>query len=362
MHRTQVWPAIWKLGLYLAALVAIPIALSAQGSAPPTSSAPTVTKSCLSAGSYIIQWDAGPSGSNYMLQLGPGGSGSTQNATTNLAIITVPQGATWAAKVVTCTGGQPSFCSAPSAASPNMNWYSIASCFFGGCPQSANSTLVALDGTGFQPVEGCPYQLTRIGSEPDGNRFLLDEWAVMSYPSASESFSEVLVEGSSSDHFGQAQGRCLARGGVSANPRTLARSLGKSLERNSRGEARSSVAVIAHVPHALNERFMPKPTISLRPNALPYTDPPIQALLRIEVGMDETIRAIDTVLSDSAIPEAAIRAIRNSLQIDYTDARRHRMAVYALVRVAQGGVRLEDVLITLPECCPNCPAPPYVCQ
>ena len=244
----------------------------------------------------------------------------------------------------------------------NIRSYSPATCLPGQCTQSANSTLVALGGAGFQPVEGCAYQLTRKGTDPDGGRFLFDEWAVLTYSESEEGFSEVLADRSSSGHFAQAQGSCLAQGGITESPRQLAEILGKATNRSTRAAERSSIAMIAHVPHAMNERFMPNPSISLRAHAVPFTEPPIEALLRVAVGMDESIQEIDTVLSDSEIPAAVMRALRESLQIDYKDKRRHRMAVYALVRVAQGQVILREVLITLPECCPNCPPPPYHCQ
>lgn len=176
------------------------------------------------------------------------------------------------------------------------------------------------------PGSACPAYLTRTARSSSGMQMVLEDWAVV---------EDGIVLASSSPLQEQAVEECLE-------------------EHVSEASANLSLFV-GHVDHAENDRFMPKPTVELKPGSRRGLATHLQRgnhILRVEVGEDTRINSVEYLGGRGSMTRQLEALVRSGLTFSYRDDRRHQFTYHALLTVQEGRVEVVNSLVTLPQCCP----------
>ena len=195
-------------------------------------------------------------------------------------------------------------------------------------------------------AEGCPFTLARMEELAPGERFLMEEWAVVTLHDGSAGRVSGIADASALD-FARTKAACLADG---------------RLELKAEAGEKGFALLIDHTVHPMNERHIPTPSLRFETLLTRQVGPEVHAAVRFQVDTSRKVRRVDLLHADGPLPKGFLKRVEDRLEIVYETERSHWLSVYAVFRVANGTVELDDFAISLPQCCDECPPPPYHCN
>ncbi len=200
----------------------------------------------------------------------------------------------------------------------------------GGC--SATSTTLTVtsveSGATVRRSEGT-YSLRRRDSQ-EHVRFLLDDWAVVSYLPAPGGAPIVDLLASSSPTFAAAALESVRSGGSLASPQRL--------------------LVVEAPVHPRNSRYIPTPSIRLLKAAHATELPSGELVVRADFaqsGRLTELKLLQSTLRDAA---PALQELRRRLRVAYKTAKRHRVIAFLVVTTGDDLSLLSSQPV-LPQCC-----------
>jgi hypothetical protein len=218
----------------------------------------------------------------------------------------------------------------------------------GGCatsPTPAEQALVAipLDGGDAPDLTPSSFGLHRTERSNASLSFLMDEWAVISYSSrAGEAGPHVEVLKSSSPEFGAAKSRDLDRGARGEAKRSLA----------GRNPSQGTVLIVESPVHPLNSRFATLPKLRFSDLNTPVGTEPLELVVRADFAADKSSPdGLQVLHADGVVPADLVELLRERLEVERDSGTRHRVIVFAKVKV--DGTRLDasSLAMVMPKCC-----------
>ncbi|MCB1035682.1 MAG: hypothetical protein KDD47_17810, partial [Acidobacteria bacterium] len=195
-------------------------------------------------------------------------------------------------------------------------------------------------------AEACPFTLTRSEELTPGERFLMEEWAVVAYQRGPQGLVANLADASNLD-FARTKAACLTDG---------------RLELGAKDDPATFVLLVDHTIHPINERHIPTPSLRFEPMPTSQVGPEVRAAVRFQVDDSRAIQRVDLLYADGELPPRFLDEVSERLEIVYETEGSHWLSAYAIFRVAGARVEMSDSLVSLPQCCTGCPPPPYVCN
>lgn len=214
-------------------------------------------------------------------------------------------------------------------------------CFTAPNPNEQKLFTIPLDGGDAPDLAPSSFGLHRVERSTGTLSFLMDEWAVLSYSTrAGEASPNVKVLSSSSPEFGASKTQDLDRG-----TRDRAKRAGRT-------PSQGTVLVVEAPVHPLNSRFATLPELRFSDLNTSAVTEPIEFIVRADFAADKSSPdGLRVLHSNGVVPADLVELIKERLEVERGAGTRHRVIVFAKVKV--DGTRLEasSLAMVMPKCC-----------
>jgi hypothetical protein len=116
--------------------------------------------------------------------------------------------------------------------------------------------------------------------------------------------------------------------------------------------------VVMAPPHPKNHRWIPTPRPRLRVSSVEQAAGWGTLVVRADFSEDRQLQRFDVLVQEGAIGPAEVALLRESLYLEFQGEERHRVVLFAVVRVG-AEVTIESSATVLPLCCPGDDGPPF---
>lgn len=214
-------------------------------------------------------------------------------------------------------------------------------CFTAPNPNEQKLFAIPIDGDEAPDLASSSFGLHRVERSTGTLSFLMDEWAVLSYSTrAGEASPNVKVLGSSSPEFGASKSQDLDRG-------TQDRA-----KRAGRAPVQGTLLVVEAPVHPLNSRFATLPKLRFSDLNTPVGTEPIELVVRADFAADKSSPDGLQVLHTNGVVSAdLVELLKERLEVERGAGTRHRVIVYARVRIDGTRVDASSLAMVMPKCC-----------
>jgi len=214
-------------------------------------------------------------------------------------------------------------------------------CFTAPNPNEQKLFTIPIDGGDAPDLAPSSFGLHRTERSTGTMSFLMDEWAVLSYSTrAGEASPNVKVLSSSSPEFGASKSQDLDRG--TRDREKLA----------GRTPSQGTVLVVEAPVHPLNSRFAILPELRFSDLNTPATAAPLELIVRADFAADKSSPdGLQVLHANGVTPANLVELLRERLEVERGAGTRHRVIVYARVRVDGTRVDASSLAMVMPKCC-----------
>jgi hypothetical protein len=217
----------------------------------------------------------------------------------------------------------------------------------GGCltapnPDEQKLFVIPLDGGDAPDLAPSSFGLHRTERSTTTLSFLMEEWAVLSYSTrAGEVNPNVKVLSSSSPEFGASKSLDLDRGARNTREK-----------RADRTPSQGTVLVVEAPVHPLNSRFATLPKLRSADLNVPVGMAPFELVVRADFAADKSSPdGLQVLHANGVVSADLVELLKERLEVERVAGTRHRVIVYARVRVDGTRVNASSLAMVMPKCC-----------